>query len=167
MFRRFMIVCWVLFAIPAIVSLVSWPMYYKYGIDLDALFVEPEPPFDPEALIDDDNSVEAAHLHDGCRIDIAGYAFRVHIERPASGPEDDLDDLTDEEFAECYAAARITTTNEAPSQTDMLARRQVHTLLDEIRLSVLPQPELRLFVQTTLPQLDSAAENGPRPRASA
>ena len=50
MFRRFMIVCWVLFAIPAIVSLVSWPMYYKYGNDLDGLFVELKPL--------DNNSVE-------------------------------------------------------------------------------------------------------------
>lgn len=52
MFRRFMIVCWVLFAIPAIVSLASWPMYFKYGNDIEAL--EPWPfRFDPEALVPD------------------------------------------------------------------------------------------------------------------
>lgn len=36
-----MIVCWVLFAIPAIVSLVSWPMYYKYETKVEALNVKP------------------------------------------------------------------------------------------------------------------------------
>ena len=51
MFRRFMIVCWVLFAIPAIVSLVSWPMYYKYGTEVEAFDVKPWERFDPEALI--------------------------------------------------------------------------------------------------------------------
>ncbi len=51
MFRRFMIVCWVLFAIPAIVSLVSLPMYYKYETKVEALNVKPWERFDPEALI--------------------------------------------------------------------------------------------------------------------
>ena len=50
-----MIVCWVLFAIPAIVSLVSWPMYYKYGYDIDALYEEPAPPRD---LLDNNNSID-------------------------------------------------------------------------------------------------------------
>jgi len=40
MFQRFMIVCWVLFSIPAIASLASWPMYYKIGKDIDALLAE-------------------------------------------------------------------------------------------------------------------------------
>lgn len=54
MFRRFMIVCWVLFAIPAIVSLVSWPMYYKYGNDIEALDVMPwERRFDPINFADE------------------------------------------------------------------------------------------------------------------
>ena len=56
MFRRFMIVCWVLFAIPVVVSLVSWPVYYKYGNDLDGLIEEPKPRADFSDLLNDNNS---------------------------------------------------------------------------------------------------------------
>lgn len=48
-----MIVCWVLFAIPAVVSLASWPMYFKYGSEVEALKEEPWKPFDPEAAAEE------------------------------------------------------------------------------------------------------------------
>ena len=60
MFRRFMIVCWVLFAIPAIVSLVSWPMYYKYGAEIEALDVKPWELFDPKELLDETSQEDDA-----------------------------------------------------------------------------------------------------------
>ena len=55
MFRRFMIVCWVLFAIPAVISLVSWPVYFMYQEDDDNLYVVVD-------LVGDDSEEQQARI---------------------------------------------------------------------------------------------------------